>query len=170
MNVPAPLLASEVKARADFVAIASRYTSLRRAGRQYVGLCPFHSERHPSFYVHPEKKIFYCFGCAAGGDLFAFIMRAEGCDFVSALRIVAGGDSPSQSRAKRATVCEGRKGRSPLKRAKHAPSLHSPKHERELEPRSFSSANTWPSLECAAERQIEAEAGRFPFTCHQPDN
>lgn len=82
--------ASEVKLRADFVVIASRYTRLRRAGRQFVGLCPFHSEQHPSFYVEPDRKIWKCFGCEAGGDLFAFVMRAEGCDFFDAVRIVAG--------------------------------------------------------------------------------
>lgn len=81
--------ARELKARADFLAIASRYTRLRHTGRQYVGLCPFHSERHPSFYVEPTRKIWKCFGCGAGGDLFAFIMLAENCDFVKALRMVA---------------------------------------------------------------------------------
>jgi hypothetical protein len=89
MTLPAPLLAANVKSRADFVAIASQHTSLRRAGRQYVGLCPFHSERHPSFYVHPGKQVFYCFGCGAGGDVFAFVMRANDCDFRRALEIVA---------------------------------------------------------------------------------
>jgi DNA primase len=84
-----PPNARELKAHADFLAIASRYTRLRRAGRQYVGLCPFHSERHPSFYVEPEKKIWKCFGCGAGGDMFAFVMHVEGCDFLDALRFVA---------------------------------------------------------------------------------
>jgi DNA primase len=82
--------ARELKARADFIAIASQYTQLRRAGRQFVGLCPFHPERHPSCYVEPEKRIWKCFGCGLGGDIFAFVMRAEGCDFFDALRIVAG--------------------------------------------------------------------------------
>lgn len=88
--VSAPLDTRQVKARADFLAIASRYTKFRRAGRQYVALCPFHSENNPSFYVDPERKIFRCFGrCAAGGDLFDFVMRAEGCNFPRALEIVA---------------------------------------------------------------------------------
>jgi CHC2 zinc finger len=89
MTVPLALDARDVKSRADFVAIASRYANLRRAGRQYVGRCPFHSERHPSFYVDPERKLFKCFGCGAGGDVFAFVMRAEGCDFRWALELVA---------------------------------------------------------------------------------
>jgi hypothetical protein len=81
--------ARDLKAHADFVAIVSRYTRLRRAGRQYVGLCPFHSERDPSLYVEPVRKIWKCFACEAGGDLFAFVMRAEDCEFRRALEIVA---------------------------------------------------------------------------------
>jgi len=81
--------ARAVKADADFVAIVSRYTRLRRSGRQLVGLCPFHSETHPSFFVDPNKKIFYCHGCQAGGDLLEFIMRAENCGFSDAMRIAS---------------------------------------------------------------------------------
>lgn len=79
----------ETKLLCDFVLIASRYTRLRPAGRQYVGLCPFHAERHPSLYVQPQRKNFYCFGCGAGGDVFDFVMRAEECGFRRALEIVA---------------------------------------------------------------------------------
>jgi len=90
VSMPLPFLrAEDVKARADMVAIAGRYTHLHRAGRQFVGLCPFHRERKPSFYVHPEKKIFYCFGCRRGGDVYSFIMLAEAVDFLDALRIVS---------------------------------------------------------------------------------
>ena len=78
-----------VKGRADFVAVVSRYTRLRRAGRQFVGLCPFHREQHPSFYVRPEKKIFLCFGYGSGGDLFDFVICVERCDFRRAVEIVA---------------------------------------------------------------------------------
>jgi DNA primase len=81
--------ARAVKSRADIVAVAGRYTRLRRAGRQYVGLCPLHAERHPSFYVHPEKQVFHCFGCGAGGDVFSLVMALRGCDFVEALAEVA---------------------------------------------------------------------------------
>lgn len=79
-----------VKREADFVTIVSRYTKLRRAGRQFVGLCPFHSERTPSFYVHPQLKVWKCFGCGRGGDVFDFVMLAENCDFSAALRVVSG--------------------------------------------------------------------------------
>jgi hypothetical protein len=82
--------ADRAKQRANMFAIASRYTHLRRNGRQHIGLCPFHKERHPSFYIHPEKKVFYCFGCGAGGDVFALVMRAENCDFRRALKVVQG--------------------------------------------------------------------------------
>jgi hypothetical protein len=81
-------LADRVKQRSDMIAIAGCYTRLRRSGRQFVGLCPFHKERHPSFFIHPQKKLFYCFGCGAGGDVFALVIRAEHCDFRSALKIV----------------------------------------------------------------------------------
>ena len=81
--------ARDVKGRADFVAVVSRYTRLRRAGRQFVGLCPFHREQHPSFYVRPEKKIFFCFGCGSGGDLFDFVICVERCAFRRAVEIVA---------------------------------------------------------------------------------
>jgi CHC2 zinc finger len=89
-RIPGPISirARDLKDAVDFVALASRYMRLRLAGRQYVGLCPFHPERHPSLYIHPQQKIFHCFGCEAGGDVFAFIMRAEKCEFSRALEIV----------------------------------------------------------------------------------
>jgi DNA primase len=85
MRLPKPFVAAEVKARANFFDIVSQYTRLRRAGKQSVGLCPFHSERHPSFYIHVEKKVFYCFGCGFGGDVFDFVMQAEDLPFTAAL-------------------------------------------------------------------------------------
>jgi DNA primase len=90
MNTGRYIDARELKRRASLTDIVGRFTRLRRSGRQYVGLCPFHRERHASFYVHPEKHVFYCFGCGAGGDIFAFVMRATGCDFRRALETVAG--------------------------------------------------------------------------------
>jgi hypothetical protein len=85
-----PLDPKQLRSEIDFVAVASRYTQLRRRARQWVGLCPFHSERHPSFYIHPEKRIFYCFGCGMGGDVFDFIMAVENCGFSRAMQIVRG--------------------------------------------------------------------------------
>ncbi|HEV2616446.1 MAG TPA: CHC2 zinc finger domain-containing protein [Candidatus Acidoferrales bacterium] len=78
-----------MKRRCDFLAIAGRYMRLRRAGRQWRALCPFHSERNPSLYIEPEKKLFKCFGCGRAGDLYDFIMLAERCDFSTALKIVS---------------------------------------------------------------------------------
>jgi hypothetical protein len=83
------LNARELKSRARLDEVVGRFTKLRRSGRQLVGLCPFHRERNPSFYVDPQKKVFHCFGCGADGDLFDFVMRATGCDFRRALEIVA---------------------------------------------------------------------------------
>ena len=83
------LKARELKERIDLGDFASSYTRLRPSGRQLVGLCPLHSERHASFYVHTERQIWFCFGCNRGGDLFDFAMSVEGCDFRRALEMVA---------------------------------------------------------------------------------
>ena len=119
----------EVKRSADFVAIVSHYTLLRRAGRQFVGLCPFHSERTPSFYVDPQRKLYKCFGrCDAGGDIFDFIMRAEQCSFPDAVRIVVGVARESEPRSgERLRAGEG--GLAPL--ARTARTLPSPLSARE---------------------------------------
>ena len=91
LNYVARLNPGAAKRSVDFVAIVSSYVKLRRVGRQYVGLCPFHSERTPSFYVDPQRKVFKCFGrCDARGDVFDFVMRAKQCSFPDAVRIVAG--------------------------------------------------------------------------------
>jgi hypothetical protein len=148
--ISAPLDARDVKARADLVAIAGRYTRLRRAGRQFVGLCPFHSERRPSFYVEPERKIWKCFGCGLGGDLFDFVMRAEGCDFPLALEIAAGFSFGGASEGRSVFARPERAGAKPPG-PQSGPARIARKPE--PEPRSFSSANRWPSVEdCAAER------------------
>ncbi len=78
-----------IKNAADIVDIISESVSLRRAGRNFVGLCPFHAEKTPSFTVSPDKQIFYCFGCGAGGNIFSFIMKHEGLTFPEAARALA---------------------------------------------------------------------------------
>ncbi|HAZ61995.1 MAG TPA: DNA primase, partial [Armatimonadetes bacterium] len=65
----------ELKSRSDIADIVSSYVSLRRRGRNLVGLCPFHSEKTPSFNLYPETGSFYCFGCGAGGDVITFVRR-----------------------------------------------------------------------------------------------
>ena len=79
----------EIKERIDIVELISGYIKLERAGKYYRALCPFHPERHPSFYVSPEKGIWRCFGCGAGGDVFSFTMRINGVSFKEALQILS---------------------------------------------------------------------------------
>src|ERR1019366_5378271 len=79
----------QVRAAADIVKIVGDYVKLRKAGTNFVGLCPFHQEKTPSFAVHPVKQIFHCFGCGVGGDVFKFIMLIENLSFPEALRRVA---------------------------------------------------------------------------------
>lgn len=79
----------EVRAAADIVKIAGDYVKLRKAGANFMGLCPFHQEKTPSFAVHPTKQIFHCFGCGVGGDVFKFVMMIENLSFPEALRRVA---------------------------------------------------------------------------------
>ena len=79
----------EVKDRLDIVEVISGYVRLHRQGQEFAGLCPFHSEKSPSFTVSREKQLWYCFGCSEGGDLFDFIMKAEAVDFPQALKMLA---------------------------------------------------------------------------------
>ena len=74
-----------MKDSADIVEIVSTYTDLRRAGDRFTGLCPFHEERTPSFSVDPREKLYYCFGCEAGGDVFRFVQEKEGLGFPEAV-------------------------------------------------------------------------------------
>jgi hypothetical protein len=159
--------AREVKRAADFVAIVSRYTRLRPSGRQFVGICPFHDERHPSFYVHPEKKLWFCFGCGRGGDVFKFVMCAECCGFSAALRIISAFGGSARQRAHEVRECFGgreggeRGARVPAARAagaSHSP--HGAEHARlaaklaatERRISAICAANDAVPLSCAADR------------------
>jgi DNA primase len=79
----------EIKARTDIVEFISDYVPLKKSGQNYKGLCPFHSEKTPSFMVSPVKQIFHCFGCGAGGDVVGFLMKQENLSFPEALRYIA---------------------------------------------------------------------------------
>jgi hypothetical protein len=76
----------EIRARADIVAIVGRYVDLKRRGRNWVGRCPFHTDGKPSFEVMPDKRIFYCFPCGEGGDVFKFVQKVQGVEFLDAVR------------------------------------------------------------------------------------
>jgi DNA primase len=79
----------EIKNAADIVDVISGNVLLKKTGKNYIGLCPFHSEKTPSFTVSPQKQIFYCFGCAAGGNVFSYIMKRDGITFPEAVRILS---------------------------------------------------------------------------------
>src|SRR5919197_4737577 len=78
-----------VRAAADIVEVARGYTDLRQRGARWIGLCPFHDERTPSFSVDPSTNLYYCFGCQAGGDVFGFLQEKEGLDFRQAVEQLA---------------------------------------------------------------------------------
>lgn len=78
-----------LRAQADIVAVVSDYTELKRAGKSHKGLCPFHTERTPSFTVTSDGNLYHCFGCGASGDLYDFLMRVEGLEFPEAVEAVA---------------------------------------------------------------------------------
>jgi DNA primase len=78
-----------VRDAVDFHGLVSERTDLRRMGSQWIGLCPFHDERSPSFSVDPVKKVFFCFGCGEKGDVFDFVQKTQGLDFVQALEFLA---------------------------------------------------------------------------------
>ncbi len=84
-----PEIIDDIKFKNPIEDVISSYVNLKRAGSNYNGLCPFHSEKTPSFTVFPSTQSFYCFGCGAGGDAISFVMRTENLDYLSALRTLA---------------------------------------------------------------------------------
>lgn len=79
----------QVRAASDIVDVIGAYLQLKRAGSAFKALCPFHKEKSPSFHVNPQRQIFHCFGCGAGGDVFKFIMQHENVDFTTAAKLLA---------------------------------------------------------------------------------
>jgi len=80
---------SEIRNAADIVEVISDTVLLKKTGKNFIGLCPFHTEKTPSFTVNPDKQIFYCFGCSAGGNVYSFVMKHEGMTFPEAARALA---------------------------------------------------------------------------------
>lgn len=83
-----PDFIDELKLRNRIEDVVSTYVTLKRSGSNLSGLCPFHSEKTPSFFVSPARSTFHCFGCGAGGDVITFVMRAENLDYISALEVL----------------------------------------------------------------------------------
>jgi DNA primase len=83
-------LLNDINQRIDISDIVSETVKLTRKGNRYWGLCPFHQEKTPSFSVAPDKNLFYCFGCHAGGNIFTYIMKRDGLDFAEAVEVLAG--------------------------------------------------------------------------------
>jgi len=79
----------EVRAASDIVELVGAHTQLRKAGSRFTGRCPFHEERTPSFSVNPQDKLYYCFGCGAGGDVITFVRETENLDFAGAVEFLA---------------------------------------------------------------------------------
>jgi DNA primase len=93
---------AEIRRAVDIVEVIAESVLLKKAGKNFLGLCPFHSEKTPSFTVSPDKQIFHCFGCGAGGNVFSFVMKRDGVGFVEAARSLAsrgGVDVPERSQS-----------------------------------------------------------------------
>ena len=90
---------AQVKAATDIVQLIGRTVALKRTGRDYIGLCPFHQEKSPSFHVSPTRQFFFCFGCKAAGDVFSFVQKRDRIEFPDALRLLGeqAGIEPPQS-------------------------------------------------------------------------
>lgn len=78
----------EIRERVNIVEIVSEYVPLKKNGKNYIGICPFHPEKTPSFTVNDEKQIFYCFGCGAGGNVFTFLMKQKNLSFSEAVQSI----------------------------------------------------------------------------------
>src|SRR5436190_10856283 len=89
MAIPQSFI-QELVARADVVEIVGRYVQLKKAGANYMGLCPFHGEKSPSFSVSPTKQFYHCFGCGKSGDAIRFLQEHTGMSFIEATKDLAG--------------------------------------------------------------------------------
>ena len=102
-------LIDEVREKNDIVDVISSYVSLKKRGSNYVGLCPFHNEKTPSFSVSRDKQMYYCFGCGQGGNVYTFLMEYNRLSFVEALQELAKSRTSrkgTDSRGKTAGRCQ----------------------------------------------------------------
>lgn len=88
MAIPSSVI-EEIKYRSDIESVISSYITLKRRGKNLIGLCPFHGEKTPSFTIYPDNGSFYCFGCKVGGDVFTFVKMAENLDYIEAVKLLA---------------------------------------------------------------------------------
>ena len=88
-------LLDEIRNSNDIVDIISQYVVLKRSGRNFFGLCPFHKEKSPSFSVSPDKQIFHCFGCGAGGNVFHFLSKIENINSIFGLKVYTSNEKPT---------------------------------------------------------------------------
>lgn len=88
MAIPSSVI-EEIKYRNDIESVISSYITLKRRGKNLIGLCPFHGEKTPSFTIYPENGSFYCFGCKIGGDVFTFVKNIENLDYIEAVKLLA---------------------------------------------------------------------------------
>src|SRR5208282_3186159 len=84
-----PAILERIRAASDIVDVIGAYLPLKKAGANFVALCPFHKEKSPSFNVNPHRQIFHCFGCHKGGDVFTFVKEYENIGFMDAVRRLA---------------------------------------------------------------------------------
>src|SRR2546423_15130245 len=111
-----PGFLDELRSRISLPALVGRKVKLVRRGREYAGLCPFHHEKTPSFYVVEDKSFFHCFGCGAHGDAIGFAMRAENLDFIEAVEKLASEAGVGVPPAAPPERGGGRGGKNPLAR------------------------------------------------------
>ncbi|RJQ55466.1 MAG: DNA primase [Nitrospiraceae bacterium] len=107
--MPSDRVLEEIKNRIDIVDLISEYVHLKHAGQNWKGLCPFHSEKTPSFTVSPSKQIYHCFGCNSGGDIFSFLLKYENVTFPEAVSMLAKKAGVTLKAAQKDTVWTGEK-------------------------------------------------------------